>query len=205
MKFFVDECESYRCTSSVSMSCPYCYDEREKIEIRKTGNRVIFMPDFESWYAVGSVWYMTKKKYEQIRKIVSEFPSFDVVPLLTKHDCARIFLDELPDSMVFILSPEGDLNFYPAESTQKDIKDLYLNTDAPEKEKIVNILQNVVKECLDSQEPVKLKPVSQKKSVTVILDTPDYFEWQPLYKFDGGYCLQLKPGYKVMNKLPLHA
>jgi hypothetical protein len=169
-------------TSGFSTICGYCFDRTGEFEVCKSGNTIILLPylSIDSGMLRNSIWTMTKQQYEQIRDVLPGLTSFEHIPLLTKLDCAKIFLHELPEI----------IGYFPNEK----LNDLYLNTDAPEGKEIIRILEAMLTNYHDSQEPVKLKPTTQEQSVIIILDTPDYFEWKPLCKLDNGYCLRLEPG-----------
>ena len=94
---------------------------------------------------------------------------------LTKSDAAHITLWSGPCNKEFsiteALAPDFSL-------TSKITRKLYLATDAPEGKEILNILQDMLKTYSVSNDPVTIVP--SKQDVSIVLDTPDYFEWKPL-------------------------
>lgn len=64
-------------------------------------------------------------------------------------------------------------------------------------EEILRILEVILKDHASSQDPVTLEPASRNSEITIILDTPDYFEWKVLCWVDNQYYLRLEPGYQV--------
>ncbi len=182
------------------------YSTYEYIQIKKSGDLIIFMPMLEDYrayikdyYYSESVWYMPKQVYEQLRAINTAFPPIEKIKQLNKRDCVEIFYYELPDPlagfrrMYSLPDPLADFGMY----SLIDLNELYLNTDAPEGKKIIKLLQRMLADWQDSDEPVNIKPLNKENEVTIILDTPDYYEWKPLCKVGDCYYLCLDPGYKV--------
>ena len=167
-----------------TLNCEECGQYQEKIQIRKSGDIIIFIPDFEWIYGDGDVMFMSDELYSQLQKIDDDVPSIHKIMQLTKRDSAQIFLHELPEPI----------------SSLSDLNQLYLNTNAPHEKEIVTILQNLVMNYKEYDDPVRIKRTEHNK-VTIILDTPDYFEWQPLTRSDQEYHLVLSPGYQV-EELP---
>jgi len=159
--------------------CPQCYTI--KFQLRKSNKSIIFIPNVTFSRINEACWYMSVEQYKTLQNLDNNFPTLDEIKLLTKKDCAHIFLYELPKQI----------------SSLDKINNLYLNTDAIEGEKIVTILKQLLWEYQNSNDPVILFPRSKNNEITIILDTPDYFEWKSLCKSDKGYNLCLNPGYKV--------
>ncbi len=176
-----------RCEGGITPNCLFCGECHGKVQIRNSGNGIVFMPDFQSVGADEQVWYMSIEHYKQLREIDNEFPPVNEILTITKEECALIFIHET--SYVEKLD-----NFYFDN-------DLYLNTDASEGKEIINILKMMLKDYEHSLETVMLQPASEENEITIILDTPDYFEWKPLCKADKGYTLRLESGYQVLKEV----
>lgn len=175
-------------SSGVSTLCSYCYEPRIAIQVRKSGNLILLLPDFESsWqpavFAQGVPFFSSIYEYESLRSVIPEFPPFEAIEVLSKRDCAEIFWFEAPAEVTLLT--------YRFDSKK------YLNTNALEKKEILSLLESLLSAYAQSTEPVLLCPAQPEDVITLILDTPDYYEWKMLCKTDKGYELLLEPGYRV--------
>lgn len=169
--------------SSSRATCSYCWNYVKQFEWRRIDNYVLIW-DEENIYLDQEIIYMNTERYTELKTILQQvddtysLPDFKKIAPLSSKDVAHIFWDEMPEAIQgykpFLLKKQG-----------------YLNTDAPEKELILSIIKNLLEQYATADKPVQLEKVSDENLITIILDTPDYFEWKPLAKTKDGYALML--------------
>ncbi len=177
--------------------CPCC---AQLVSIKNAGEYVLIMPVFSQLsecafdsYKQG-ILLLTKAQYKELCRLAPNLPSQEKLDPLTKSDAAYIALWSGPCNKEFSITEAlaSDFSLNPKLS-----QELYLATTAPEGKEILIILENMLNEYASSDDPVTLVPA--KEAVSIILNTPNYFEWQPLSVTPEGYTLRLEPGFQVQE------
>ncbi len=195
-----------------SDGCPCC---AYMIAIKNAGDYVIIMPVFSRLkeftkdvhltsypylnYPIelskDGILYFTKEQYQTLCGLLLSCPPQDQLLPLTKSDAAHIVWWDAPfKDEQFGISESLNLDF---SLTPKITREFYLATTAPEGKQILAILENVLKEYSLSNDPVTIVP--SKQDISIVLDTPDYYEWKPLCPTPEAYSLQLEPGLQVQT------
>ncbi len=164
--------------------CPRC--DYSILCLAQAGSYIILYPDLE--YTLNDHYVLdkgaiclTESQYQVMSHHITGLPKKSDLPPLTKNECALLF--------------DWDWNVQEQYCNKK----LYLATDAPEKKGILEILEKPLTEYKQSDEPLQLTKIADTMKVTIYLDTPDYTEWQPLYKKKNGYGLLFDGGYGVQE------
>lgn len=177
--------------------CPCC---AQLISIKNAGEYVLIMPVFSQLTECAfnsykqDILLLTKAQYRELCALLPIMPNQEKLDPLTKSDAAYITLWSGPCSKEFSITEAlaPDFSLKPRLS-----QELYLATTAPEGKEILTILENMLKKYAVSDDPVTLVPA--EKNVSIILNTPDYFEWKPLSVTPEGYALRLEPGFQVQR------
>lgn len=178
--------------------CPCC---AQLVSIKNARDYVLIMPVFSQLtecafdsYKQG-ILLLTKAQYKELCALLPNMPNQEKLDPFTKSDAAYIALWSGPCNKEFsiteVLAPDFSLK-------PKLSQELYLATTAPEGKGILAILENMLQEYAASEDPVALVP--SESDISIVLDTPDYFEWKPLSTTPEGYALRLEPGFQV--KIP---
>ena len=156
----------------------------------KTDRYILLFPDFYFTNRCSDLFEhggfcMNPEQYENMKKQIVELPLQEKIPFFTKKQCAELFDFELPE--VCTKSYAYDPYFNKR----------YLITDAPEEKGILEVLEHLVIEYKQSNDPVQLIKVPDDAKVTIYLDIKNDAEWRPLYKTEEGYELLFSGGYGV--------
>jgi hypothetical protein len=169
------------------------------LTLRSCGDYVLLIPSFEEMgdddlelnefsapYEVrknGAI-YLTKDQYSELRRIVPALAEYASLQPLMKKEVALLVQWE---------APYNTLGDFPADIAFNE--ELYLTTESPLEERVVDKLTSLLHEFIASKEPVACTRSNEVNS-SIFLDVNEFIQWNPITELNGKFTLRLEPGFE---------